>query len=201
MKYDEAIQACNELLVFRSKAKDGEDVSHLLEERCVRAIVGGIITSWENANASGDAGAIDSANRSVARLDGLLSKVSSTLKSESWIWESCAFYHEKLGKSSQVLDDLLKMNRCLQAVDGWELDSVRLEKVCEVAIQISEIYLKAGDKGNRTKCKYMLNSLVKKIRAAWFDASQLPDFFGELESTLLRAQAIDESKPGESQGE
>ena len=189
-KYDEAIQCCHELLNFKMKMKDGDDQSHLIEEKCIRGIVGGVVSLYETAKASDDVAALDSAKRTLSRFDDLMKRISTNMASEPWIWEVNAVYHEKMGGTSEkVLIDLQKEYRSLQSTSGWEIDSNTLSKIFRVASRMKDIYVKEGDKNSLVKSKFMLNGLIKKIESAWIDnKSDLPQEIGLLNDLLEDVQ-------------
>ena len=115
-KYDEAIQCCQELLVFRQKMKDGDDKSVLIEEKCIRGLLGGVLMFYEDAIASNDTSMIDSAKRTLFRFNDLIKRISTFMASEPWIWEVTAVYHKHVGKHpEEVLTDLQKEYRSLQS--------------------------------------------------------------------------------------
>lgn len=183
-KYDEAVQATHQLLDFKSRKNASEAVPEL-EEKCVRAVVGGALGTYEAARASEDSAASDSAKRTLARVDELLKRISSTAKTEAWVFETCAYFNDRVGRGDRALEDLMKEHRALQAVGGWETDAAQLKKVCQVALQITEINRSEGSKESLVKCKFMLNGIVKKVRVAYFDDSALPEELHQIESTLV----------------
>ena len=126
-KYDEAIQACNELLDFKATANLAEAVPPL-EEKCVRAIVGGSIESYTKAK--DDKAALDSARRTLTRVHALLERLSSSETTEPWIWETLAYFNAQIGQDEAVLDNLMKEYRSLQSVQGWEKDTAQVKKIC-----------------------------------------------------------------------
>lgn len=172
-KYDEAIQACQVLIDLKSKRNASEGIP-FLEERVIRGIVGGVISVYKEATMSEDAPAIDSAKRSVTRVRELLTKLTSTMKSEPWLYEISAFFHESVGCDDLALENLMMEYRSIQSIRGWETDSVACPKICQVILQISELKLRDNDSGELKKFKFLVKGVINKIKAAYFDESKLP---------------------------
>mmetsp|Transcript_26713 Transcript_26713/g.39789 ORF Transcript_26713/g.39789 Transcript_26713/m.39789 type:complete len:767 (+) Transcript_26713:483-2783(+) len=187
-KYDEAIQACHQLMDFKAKKNESEAVTGI-EEKCIRAIVGGALAAYDNAIANDETAAIDSSRRTLARVRELLVRISSTLKSEAWIWECNAYFNERIGRSDQVMEDLMKEHRALQSVSGWETDKVQLSKVCRVVTQISELHREEGSRESLVKCKFLIKAVVKKIEAAYFNR-QIPEETAQLENILSEVEKL-----------
>merc|ERR1711971_436211 len=101
-KFDEAIQAQFELITLQAKKKDMPPP----EEKCVKAIVAGSFKTLEKANDANDKIMIDSAKRTLARVEQLLRKISSVV-TEPWIWEISARFHNEMGQVQAVLEDLM----------------------------------------------------------------------------------------------
>ena len=183
MKYDEAIQASLTLLDLRSKKNESEGIPPL-EEKVVRGIVGGAIQNYHAAIKSNDVATIESAKRTVSRVRELLTEISSCMKSEPWIFETCAYFNENVGRSDLVVDELMKEYRALLDVRGWEIDKVTFPRACKVITQIAEIHLVEGKEESLCKFKFLLNGFIRKIKAAHFDRNKLPKQCNELESLL-----------------
>ncbi len=186
-KYDEAIQACHELMRFGSKlSKDDIGQQPLIEEKCVRGIVGGVLKQFECALKSAEdddadidsngtdesstaaKAKLDSATRSVRRLSDMLNALSTTLD-EHWIYEIISFFHARIGqKPEEILKHLQKHYRSLQANynDNWELNVHALEKFQKVALDMADAYDQIGDQSSLIKCRFMLNGLIKRVRKA-----------------------------------
>merc|ERR1712146_160949 len=78
-KYDEAVQACIMLLDLKMSHSPAANKSGSvpdLQEKCVRAIVGGTIRSYEKAQADGNGEtALDAERRRLTRVHGLLERI------------------------------------------------------------------------------------------------------------------------------
>lgn len=185
-KYDEAIQACNVLMDFKSK-KNASEAIPALEEKCVRAIVGGSMEVYKES--SGDQAAMDSARRTLSRVHDLLDRLSSSSKTEPWIWETLAYFNAHLGGDEQVLENLMKEYRSLQASRGWEKDPIQVKKVSQVVKHIVQLQKEDGNKEALVKCKLLLSGVVKKIRAVHLDESKLPEEVETLEQLLLEIES------------
>jgi hypothetical protein len=177
-KYDEAVQACNVLLDFRSTTNAAEAIPPL-EEKCIRAIVGGTIEAHRKSR--GDAAAMDSSRRTLTRVHDLLERLSSNATTEPWIWETLAYFNAQIGRDEAVLENLMKEYRSLQAVRGWEKDPSQVKKVSQVVSHIAEFQMEDGSKESLVKSKLLLSGVVKKVRAVQFDESKLPEELCRLE--------------------
>jgi hypothetical protein len=188
-KYDEALQACNQLLDFKAK-KNASEAIPSLEEKVVRAIVGGSLVSYKEAIEGQDQAAIDSARRTLSRVRDLLTRLGSTSKSEPWVWEVSAFFNETVGRDEQVLEDLMKEYRALQTIRGWETDNVALPKICRVVQQIHDIHKQGDSKEDLVKLKFLLKGVMKKVEAAYFnkeipeEAKKLGEVLTEVETSI-----------------
>jgi hypothetical protein len=188
-KYDEALQACNQLLDFKAK-KNASEAIPSLEEKVVRAIVGGSLVSYKEAIEGQDQAAIDSARRTLSRVRDLLTRLGSTSKSEPWVWEVSAFFNETVGRDDQVLEDLMKEYRALQTIRGWETDNVALPKICRVVQQIHDIHKQGDSKEDLVKLKFLLKGVMKKVEAAYFnkeipeEAKKLGEVLTEVETSI-----------------
>ena len=182
-KYDEAIQASITLLDLRAKRNESEDIPPP-EERVVRAIVGGAISQYERALADGNTSAAESGKRTISRVRELLTRVKSSVTNEPWIFETCAYFHERIGRVDQVVDDLMKEYRALQNIGGWETDSVALPRVCRVLSQLAELHGEEGAMESMKKFRFLVNGVVRRVRAAYFDLNRLPKEIDELEAIL-----------------
>ena len=172
-KLDEAVQACQVLIEMKSKKNAKEGIPDI-EERIVRGIVVGTVSTYQEAIRANDAPAVDSAKRSLTRVRELLSKLMSTMKNEPWLYEISAFFHESIGCDDLALDDLMKEYRSLQSIRGWETDKSACPKLCQVVAQISDLKLQEKDEKSLKKFKILVSGVVKKIKAAYFDESKLP---------------------------
>ncbi len=172
-KYDEAVQACQVLIDFKSKRNASEGIPSV-EEKVIRGIVGGVISTYQQAKDADDTPALDSAKRSLSRVRELLTQLESTMKSEPWLFETTAFFHESVGCDDLALENLMKEYRALQSIRGWETDKSACPKLCEVISQIAALKHKENKKEELKKFKFLVNGVVKKIKAAYFDHSRLP---------------------------
>ena len=102
------------MLDFKAK-KNASEAIPSLEEKVVRAIVGGSLVTYKEATESKDQAAIDSARRTLSRVRDLLTRLGSTSKSEPWVWEVSAFFNETVGRDDQLLEDLMKNIHSYQA--------------------------------------------------------------------------------------
>ena len=171
-KYDEAIQGCFVLIDLKAKRNESEGVPPI-EEKVVRAIVNASVSHYNSALKSNDTPAIDSSKRTLSRVRDLISRIQQTSK-ESWLFEVSAFFNECIGRSDQAVGDLMKEYRSLVSFRGWETDSSMLPRICRVLSQILEIHLEDGDLAALKKLKFLVNGVIKKVNAAYFDATKLP---------------------------
>ena len=171
---------------FKSK-KNASEAIPALEEKCVRAIVGGSMEVYKES--SGDQAAMDSARRTLSRVHDLLDRLSSSSKTEPWIWETLAYFNAHVGGDEQVLENLMKEYRSLQASRGWEKDPIQVKKVSQVVKHIVQLQKEDGNKEALVKCKLLLSGVVKKIRAVHLDESKLPEEVETLEHLLLEIES------------
>ena len=121
-----------------------------MEEKCVRAIVGGTLERYRSCQKSGgvvtspdetghdsakQAAALESARRSLGRVHDLLERLTASLK-DPWIFETMAYFQASIGQDEQVYENLMKEYRSLQTVRGWEKDEHQVQKICQVVTQI-----------------------------------------------------------------
>ena len=178
-KYDEAVQACNMLLDLKT-THSVEGVPDL-EEKCVRAVVGGALRSYEKSRSDGDDAAISIERRRLTRVHGLLERIRTAVN-EPWIFETMAYFHHKVGQDKQVFDNLMKEYRALVAVRAWERDDYQVIKICQVISQIVDY--QRGNKDELTKSKFLVSGVLKKIQKARIDMRQHPDEIQNLERLL-----------------
>ena len=172
-KYDDAIQACKVLIDLKSTRNASEGIPSL-EEKVIRGIVGGVVSNYQKAKSAQDLSAIDSSKRSLTRVRELLKLLSTKTKAEAWLYETSAFFHESVGCDDLALDDLMKEYRSIQSIRGWETDKAACPKLCQVIGQISELKLRECNSGELKKFKFLVNGVIKKIKAAHFDEHKLP---------------------------
>ena len=67
-----------------------------LEEKCVKAIVGGIVQAYHTAQDKNDAGLLDAARRSLTQVHELLERLHST-SNDAWIYETSTYFNEQIG--------------------------------------------------------------------------------------------------------
>lgn len=171
-KYDEAIQACMIIIDFKSKRNASEEIPHI-EEKVARALVGSSLKRYGTASSSGDIASLDSAKRTLIRLRELLTKLQQTMK-EPWVHEICAHFNGCVGRIGQAVDDLMKEYRALTSYKGWESDSSMLQKICRVISQILELHLEGEGVDALKKFRFLINGVIRKINAAYFDPERLP---------------------------
>lgn len=190
-KYDEAVLSCNQLMNLRQRMNMEASVP-LPEKRCIRGLVGGSLKALDEAKATNDSAAIESATRTIDRLTKLLDRLSS-VTSEPWIWQVSAYFNHKLDRTPLILDDILKEYRSLLSKVGWETDPSELKRVVNVALQISAIYHQDGSRESCAKANLMLNSLIKRIKTHYIDTSTIPKEVSLLEAEVKMATKNDES--------
>lgn len=176
-KHNEAVQSCNILLDFKSTKNMGEAIPPL-EEKCVRAIVGGSIEAYRCAR--DDKAALDSSRRTLTRVHDLLERLSSSSTTEAWIWETLSYFNSQIGRDEAVLENLLKEYRSLQACRGWEKDPGQVRRVSQVVMQIVQHQMEDGSKESLAKSKLLLSGVVRKIRAVYMNESEFPDDVSDL---------------------
>jgi tetratricopeptide (TPR) repeat protein len=193
-KFDEAVQACLVILDFR-KSQSVNGVPEL-EEKCVRAIVGGVISNFmTNKQNATQVGALEASRRSLARVLELLERLSANSK-ESWIFETIAYFHSQVGQDEQVLENLMKEYRSLQSVRGWEKDDAQVVKVCQAVTQI--VRLQADSKENVAKSKFLVSGVVKRVKQSRIDMTNVPEEIVRLEQLLEELGSKSEGELTES---
>ena len=173
------------LLDFRSTKSAAEAIPPL-EERCVRAIVGGSIEAYSKSR--GEAAALDSARRTLTRVHDLLERLSSSATTDPWIFETLAYFNAQIGQDDAVLENLMKEYRSLQAVRGWEKDPSQVKKLSQVVSRIVQFQIEGGSKESLVKSRLLLSGVVRKIRAVRFDESTLPEEVTILEKLLAEVE-------------
>jgi tetratricopeptide (TPR) repeat protein len=191
-KYDEAIQACNILLDLRIERKASAGVPPL-EEKCVRAIVGGSLKCFKESE--GDEAALDAARRTLSRVHALLNRISasSEIEYDTWIFETIAFFHQETSHDSEkVLDALMKDYRSLQMNAGWERDVHLVRKMCQVVSQIVQIYLHKSEnaKGNLTKARFVARGVIQRIQTFQLADASIPIEVKHLQDLLDKIAAL-----------
>ena len=178
-KYDEAVQACNMLLDLKTthSVKGVPD----LQEKCVRAIVGGTLRAYEKARNDGDDAAVEIERRRLTRVHGLLERIRTAVN-EPWIFETMAYFHHQVGQDKEVYENLMKEYRALSSVRAWERDDYQVIKICQVISQIVDY--QRGSKEELIKSKFLLSSVLKKIQKARADLDKTPEEVSNLEALL-----------------
>ncbi len=178
-KYDEAVQACNMLLDLKT-THSVEGVPDL-QEKCVRAIVGGALRTYEKARADGEEATIDIERRRLTRVHGLLERIRTAVN-EPWIFETMAYFHHQVGQDKQVYENLMKEYRALSSVRLWERDDYQVIKICQVISQIVDY--QRGNKEELIKSKFLVSGVLKKIEKARADLGKTPEEVKNLEVLL-----------------
>jgi tetratricopeptide (TPR) repeat protein len=191
-KYDEAIQACNMLMDLK-KTHSAQQVP-ALEGKCIRGIVAGTVEKYEQARASGDIAGLDVQRRSLNRVHALLQRVKTSYN-EPWVFETTAYFYERVGQDKEVFENLMKEYRALSSVRAWEKDDGQVRKVCQVVCQI--VAYQRGSKEELVKSKILASSVVKKIHTARAGYGQLPDEVNGVEK-LLEELSKEIENPGSS---
>jgi len=179
-KYDEAMQACTELLGLRKRAPAEKEVPEV-EERAVRAIVQGVLRG--NEAAGGDAVAADSCARSVQRLGALLAELRRA-SGAPWIYRLQTEFEARRGRPDLILENLLKEYRALLTIPGWETDDLERPKVCQVVEQIVDLQCSMEDRKEWTKAKYLVRSVGTRIGSKYFDKTKEPKEVEEMHTKL-----------------
>lgn len=182
-KYDEAVQACNSILDLKNQMQAQDNIPPL-EERCVRALVGGSIENFQSSR--DDPVATDSAKRSLTRVHALLNRLQSINNPEPWLFETMAFFHEQIGGAGgqQVIDNLMKEYRALQTVTMWEKDDDQINKICQVVSQISQLQRREGTKEALSKSKFLIRGVISKVKKSRIDATKVPEGIVHLETLM-----------------
>jgi hypothetical protein len=178
-KYDEAVQACNSLLDQR--ANEVAECKLVVGEKCVRAIVGGVVKEYENARNTLDEMALGSARRSLTRVHDLIERISRSTN-EAWMFETAAYFHNAIGQDGEVYENLMKEYRSLSSVRGWEQDDIQTRRLCQVVSQLA--YYCRGNKEKLTKFKFLLGSVIKRVEQSRIDKSKVPEELNDLRGLL-----------------
>jgi tetratricopeptide (TPR) repeat protein len=183
-KCDEAILACNTLLDLRSQRQASDKIPHL-EEKCVRAIVGGSIKQYNDAAGKQDEVSMDSARRTLSRVHALLDRLNASADSSPWILETTTYFHERTGQDSvKVLETLTKEYRALQTNVLWEKDDVLVNKLCQVVSHMVHIHKQQGTREGLVQSRFILRGVVQKISTARSDDSSIPSAVQRLEQLM-----------------
>ena len=183
-KYDEAIHACNVLLDLRTEKQRSEGIPPL-EEKCVRAIVGGTLQKFHASRE--DEVALNSWRRTLSRVHALLDRMCTSHNPEAWVFETMTCFHEQTGQEAeQILDTLMKEYRSLQANAKWEKDDHLVRKICQTVSHIANIHMNENSRQSLTKARFVVRGVIQTVRTVRHDDSGLPhEFFdwhcGEVE--------------------
>jgi hypothetical protein len=188
-KYDEAVQACNAILDLKSQ-KQAADGIPPLEEKCIRAILGGSLRNFHSAREEQNEAKVDAAKRSLTRVHALLDRLQATSTPEPWLFETVAYFHEQIGDgaSREVVDSLMKEYRVLQTVPGWEKDDFQVKKVCQVISQITELQRRDGSKESLMKSKFLIRGVIQKVRKSRLDAAKVPIEIDQMDKLLAEIE-------------
>eukprot|EP00977_Amphora_coffeiformis_P013024 scaffold3337_cov169-Amphora_coffeaeformis.AAC.34 len=186
-KYDEAIQACNTLMDLRDQRGASDNIPPL-EEKCVRAIVGGTIQRFHDKR--GDNGAMESVRRSLNRIHSLLERIHSSSQTEPWVLEALAFFHEQVGKDEKVLEYLMQEYRALQGIAGWEKDEFIVKKITDIVLHIMSIHKQEGTKEHITKARFLVRGVARRIQSVHIEKSSVPPEVARLEEALTDLESI-----------
>jgi hypothetical protein len=188
-KYDEAIQACNAILDLKNQ-KQATDGIPPLEEKCIRAILGGSLKSFHIAREEQNEAKVDAAKRSLTRVHALLDRLLTTSTPEPWLFETVAYFHEQIGDggSREVVDNLMKEYRVLQTVPGWEKDDHQVKKMCQVVSQIAELQRRQGSKESLTKSKFLIRGVIQKVCKSRMDAAKVPAEIHRMDKLLAELE-------------
>jgi tetratricopeptide (TPR) repeat protein len=182
-KYDEAIQACNVLLDLRVERKASEGVP-FLEEKVVRAIVGGSLQSYQTNR--DNQYSHDASRRTLQRVHALLDRISSSSDSadQPWIFETIAFFKDHTGQDAEaVLELLVQEYRSLQTISGWEKDNLIVRKLSQVVLHMTDLYRRSGKDGI-IKAKYTAQGVLQKLKIARPNETDMPDEATRLANVL-----------------
>ena len=189
-KFDEATQACNVLLDLKSQ-KSSQQIPDI-EEKCVRAVVGGTIENYLTAKENSDNIALDVSRRSLVRVQELLDRLGATT-SDPWVYETRAFLYAQVGRDKEVFENLMKEYRSLTSVRSWEKDDRQVRRVCSTVTQI--VNYQGDNKEEITKSKFLLSSVVKKIKQSRSFGGSMPEEVVGLEQLLAELNAKLEEYP------
>lgn len=172
-RYDEAIQACNTLLDLRAQNQVSQGVP-MIEEKCVRGIVGGILKRMTEAG--DDKASLDSAQRTLSRTHALLMRLNSAVdvEDEAWVLEVITFFNSQTSRDvGTIIESLMKEYRAMQSIQAWEKDEKLVKKICEIVSQIGRLFLSKQNhtKQELTKSRYLMRGIIQKIDLALADVT------------------------------
>jgi tetratricopeptide (TPR) repeat protein len=178
-KFDEATQACNALLDLKSQ-KSSKQVPDL-EEKCVRAIVGGTVENYLAAKANSDDAALDASRRSLVRTQELLDRLGATMN-DPWVYEVRAFLYSRVGRDKEVFENLMKEYRSLTSLRSWEKDDQQVLRVCRTVTQI--VNYQRDNREEITKSRFLLSGIIKKMKQSRSHGGSLPQEVTALDQLL-----------------
>lgn len=158
-KYDEAIQSTN-LILDLTRDKNMAQGTRI-DPKCVKGLTGAVLKKL--GNSEGDKFAVESIKRTVERLHDLLERLVAELHDEPWTHESLSFFYKHVGRKEDLLESLHREYKILQSIDGWENDKELITKVCEIALEMCQIYALEGTREALTKARFLVKGLIKKI--------------------------------------
>eukprot|EP00934_Nitzschia_sp_Nitz4_P002276 Nitzschia sp. Nitz4//scaffold19_size178191//150805//153585//NITZ4_002008-RA/size178191-processed-gene-0.32-mRNA-1//1//CDS//3329540774//2276//frame0 len=178
-KFDEAAQACHRILDL-STEKSSQGIPEL-EEKCVKAVVGGVLDRYLKARDGNDTVGLDSARRSVVRVSELLDRIRS-ISSEPWVFSTTAYLHEQVGHDTEVYENLMKEYRALTAVRAWEKADAQVARVARTVTQI--VQYQRSTKDELAKSKFLVSGVVKRIQQGRTHGGKVPEEVLALEKLL-----------------
>jgi len=199
---DDALRVCLDVSAEAAKCSSTDKTEDQKDD-----IISGT-DSAEDKNQRSKA-ALDSAKRTIERVNGLLKQLSSSRGSSAsdtiWLLETIIYFHQRIGKpKSVILEDYMKLHRTLQAVNGWEKDLDLVKKVCDVALEISDLHMhtvtadhdgsnsveNSSNRESLIKCRYLLNRLVSKIATGYVDDQLGPEEVQVLKTKMAEVQRM-----------
>jgi hypothetical protein len=157
-----------------------------VEEKCVRAIVGGALQTFQDS--MGNEISMDSARRTLSRVYSLLERISKMEIAKPWLFDTIAFFHDQIGNDEKVMENLMKEYRSLLTIDGWEKDNYQIKKLCQTVSHVAHIHAAEGSRESLTKARIHVNGIVKRILSARPDDATVPEEVSQLEKVLLNIE-------------
>ena len=161
-----------------------------LEEKCVKAIVGGIIDRYRQQSKDDNKVALESTKRSLGRLQQLLQRLQSSY-TDPWIFEVTAYFNDAVGNDKEVFENLMSEYRSLTSIQAWEKEDQQVRKVCLVLTQI--VQYQRNTKEGLGKSKFLLGGVLKRIQKARVDMSSTPGEVSEIEQLLQEVVELQQS--------
>ena len=126
------------------------------------------------------------------RSQELLDRLGATT-SDPWVYETRAFLYAQVGRDKEVFENLMKEYRSLTSVRSWEKDDRQVRRVCSTVTQI--VNYQGDNKEEITKSKFLLSSVVKKIKQSRSFGGSMPEEVVGLEQLLAELNAKLEEYP------